>query len=319
MKKIFALLMVVVFCISLGACSFTSNKLSSVSLSETDLTLSVGDSKNLTVTAEPEKAQTGVLTWSSVNSSIARVDNGTIVAVAAGNTVVTVTTEDGLTASCNVKVIDKEIESIMLNQISTSVKVNSRIQIEAKVSPPEAPSNNLKWSSSDDSIATVNSEGYVTGVKAGTVNIFCTAENNVEASCTVTVKDPDATNNNNNNNSNNTNNNSSNGNNTTIIYKYPSDYTYSDSGFIFPDSSSRKLSSSEVAYTLSNMYGYSPANSYAQDAINEIYARNGYVFKSAELRNYYESKSWYYANPYFSTSDFTAIEKYNMSLFEQYS
>lgn len=311
MKKIIALLMAALLCVSLCAC-FGSSKVTSISLSESSLSLHVGESRNLTVSAQPEGAETGPLTWTSINPNIARVENGTVIAAAVGTTVVTVETEKGVSTACNVTVTEKAIESITLNQTSTSVKVDSRIQLIANVLPVDAPKNNIRWSSSDDNVAAVNSEGYVTGLKAGTVNIFCKAENGVEASCTVTVKAKEGTNANNNNNNNN-----SNPNNNTVIY-VPS-YNYSSSDFIFPDSSYRKLSRSEVISTLSGMYGYSPANSYAQDAINEIYARNGYIFKSSELNSYYQSKSWYYPNPYFSTGNFTSIEKYNMALFEEFN
>ena len=91
-----------------------------------------------------------------------------------------------------------------------------------------------------------------------------------------------------------------------------------DSDFIFPDSSVRKLTESEISAKLSSMSGYSPGGTYAQDAINEIYARNGYVFKTAEVRSYYEAKSWYVPDSSFSYSDFNEIELYNISLLNNY-
>ena len=309
MKKIIALLMALILSVSLCACVEFGASLESISLSETNITLTVGDSRSLSVTTQPEGMDAGPLTWTSVNPAIARVENGTVIAASAGTTVVTATTEDGKSAACNVTVNDKEIESITLNQTTTSVKVDSRIQLKATVFPADAPTTSIRWSSSDDNIAAVNSEGYVTGLKAGTVNIICKAENGAEASCTVTVKAKNGT-------SSSTNNTNNQNGGTVIHHYYNSDY--SSSGSIFPDSSSRKLSRSEVYSTLANMYGYSPSNSYAQDAINEIYARNGYVFKSTELRQYYESMPWYYPNPSFSTSNFSSIEKYNIGLFEEF-
>ena len=54
-------------------------------------------------------------------------------------------------------------------------------------------------------------------------------------------------------------------------------------------------------------------------AINEIYARNGYVFKDSSLKSYYMSKAWYYPDSSFTTSDFSSVESYNIKLLEDYS
>ena len=55
-------------------------------------------------------------------------------------------------------------------------------------------------------------------------------------------------------------------------------------GQVFPDSSSRALSDAEVN-------GLSKAQ--LQDAINEIWARHGYIFETESIRKYYEQFSWY--------------------------
>ena len=57
----------------------------------------------------------------------------------------------------------------------------------------------------------------------------------------------------------------------------------------------------------------------AQDAINEIYARHGYVFKTKSIQKYYESRSWYHKNYNFSESDLSEIESYNIGLLRKYN
>ena len=67
------------------------------------------------------------------------------------------------------------------------------------------------------------------------------------------------------------------------------------------------------------MAGSPVADSFAQDAINEIYARNGYIFKrNLAAKSYYESKPWYYGDPDFTTADFNQYEKRNIGLLEKY-
>ncbi|MBR4166290.1 MAG: Ig-like domain-containing protein [Bacteroidales bacterium] len=82
----------------------------SVSLDKTTLDLNVGENATLVATVLPENADDKTVTWSSNNTAVATVDaTGKVTAVAAGEAVITVTTTDGSkTATCTVKVNDKE-------------------------------------------------------------------------------------------------------------------------------------------------------------------------------------------------------------------
>ena len=311
MKKILAFVLVAVLCFSLCACSSSVKQLA---FAESNIEMTVGDSRMIDVSAEPANAVLSKLTWSSSDTNIVSVEDGVVRALSAGTAVVTVKTESGISKSCNITVKDKTITAISLNKSSTSLKKGSTIQLEAKITPVDAPTGDLKWSSEKSDVATVNSEGYVTGVSEGVTNIICASSNGIEASCTVTVTAE----------SKKTSKSDSDSNTGTVInnfYGYGHfhpDYIYSASDFVFPESSSRKLTRDEIAATLSYMSGYSPAGDYAQDAINEIYARNGYVFKTANIRAYYESKPWYYADSSFTINDFSSIEKYNIGLLEEF-
>ena len=213
-----------------------------------------------------------------------------------------------------------QITKITLDKQTAEINVGKAVKLTADYTPKDAADTTLTWSSSDDSIALVNSEGNVTGVKAGYVNIICKASNGVEASCTVTVKEEEKKADTEKKEEKKEEKDSDAGAKTTVINNYyghynPS-YVYNPSDFVFPDSSVRKLSYAEINATLSSMGGHSVSGSFAQDAINEIYARNGYIFKTDSIRAYYESKPWYYEDPSFTTSDFNEIEKYNISLLD---
>ncbi|MED9780541.1 MAG: Ig-like domain-containing protein, partial [Peptococcaceae bacterium] len=80
-----------------------------VTLEPTSLSLFTGDTATLSATVTPENATNKSLTWSSDNEAVATVDqNGTVTAVGAGKTTISVTTEDGgKTATCTVTVTDK--------------------------------------------------------------------------------------------------------------------------------------------------------------------------------------------------------------------
>jgi len=78
---------------------------SSVSLSQTSVSLIVGGSVDLTATVSPSNASNKTVTWSSSNTSVATVSNGTVTAKATGTATITVTTADGgKTATCSVTV-----------------------------------------------------------------------------------------------------------------------------------------------------------------------------------------------------------------------
>ena len=51
---------------------------------------------------------------------------------------------------------------------------------------------------------------------------------------------------------------------------------------------------------------------------NLIFARNGYVFKSTDLRDYFNSCSWYKQNPAFNESEMRKDEKDFISLMQKY-
>lgn len=77
---------------------------------------------------------------------------------------------------------------VTLNTKSASVKKDGTITLIATVTPADVASQNVKWSSSDESVATVNDNGVVTGVAPGNATITVTTEDgNHTASCTVTV------------------------------------------------------------------------------------------------------------------------------------
>ncbi len=57
-----------------------------------------------------------------------------------------------------------------------------------------------------------------------------------------------------------------------------------EEGIIFPDSSEKIIDSDDIKDLSDEELRY---------AINEIYARNGYIFKDKELKKYYNKFDWY--------------------------
>ncbi|URN83916.1 Ig-like domain-containing protein [Acetobacterium wieringae] len=77
--------------------------------------------------------------------------------------------------------------NIALNKTTSSIAVNGSEKLTATLSPSNVTETTITWSSSDPTIATVDSNGNVTGIKAGTATITATTVNSLSATCQITV------------------------------------------------------------------------------------------------------------------------------------
>lgn len=80
-----------------------------------------------------------------------------------------------------------EVTRITLNKSSASIKVGEKVQLSATVYPTNAADKNIVWSSSDNSVASVDSRGIVTANKVGTATITAASSNGISATCAITV------------------------------------------------------------------------------------------------------------------------------------
>ena len=163
----------------------------SVSLNKSSVAIIAGESVTLVVTVSPSNATNKNVSWHSSDESVATVSNGRVTALKAGSAVITVTAEDGgKTAICQVSVKPKivNVQSVSLNKSSITLTEGESTTLTAVVSPSNATNKNVRWSSSDASVASVVN-GKVTALKAGSSTIKVTTEDGgLTASCQVVVK-----------------------------------------------------------------------------------------------------------------------------------
>ncbi|HFQ3653146.1 TPA: Ig domain-containing protein [Enterococcus faecium] len=77
---------------------------------------------------------------------------------------------------------------VTLNKTTTTLAVGASETLSATVLPADATDNSVKYSSSDEAIATVTPvQGKITGIAAGTATITATTANGKTAVCEVTV------------------------------------------------------------------------------------------------------------------------------------
>ncbi|MEY8515808.1 Ig-like domain-containing protein [Lachnospiraceae bacterium 29-84] len=136
--------------------------------------------------------------YSSSDESVATVDmDGKITGVKAGEATITTTlslsSREKRELTTKVTVKEQAVTGITLDQSAATVKVGARLALKATVTPEDATDKSVKWTTSDDAIATVSSSGSVYGKKAGKVTITATAANGMKATCEVTVENVEVT------------------------------------------------------------------------------------------------------------------------------
>ena len=157
----------------------------SITLDKTELEMVKGDTETLTVTINPETAKEVKVTWSSSDEKIATVDEtGKVTAVGAGEATITAKA-GGKEATCKVTV-KVPVESITLDKTSLTLKEGATAVLVATVKPDDATDKTVTWSSSDETIATVDNNGKVTGIKEGEATVTAKAGDKT-ATCKVTV------------------------------------------------------------------------------------------------------------------------------------
>lgn len=162
------------------------------SLTAEDISLHLADgAAPLTYVVKPEHF-TGNLTFASADESIATVDAaGQVTPVAVGDTTVTVTAPNGLTATAAVHVWDGP-KALTLTPGKTEITTGGGTQIAvADEAGNEVAAESLTWTSSDESIATVT-EGWVDVTGTGAVTITASTEYGVSTSVELTGVAPAA-------------------------------------------------------------------------------------------------------------------------------
>ncbi len=161
----------------------------SVTLDRTSATLYVGgDTLTLTPTVNPANANNKEVTWSSLNTAVATVENGVITAVARGTATIRVTTVDGsLTANCSVTVV-QPVTGVEVSPATLSLTEGDEGILTAAILPANANNQNYTWSSSNDKLVSVDQTGKVTALRPGAATITATsADGGLTGSCVVTV------------------------------------------------------------------------------------------------------------------------------------
>ena len=161
----------------------TNVKVTSLKVSVTKRTLAIGETVQVIPTISPENATNKTLRYSSSNASVATVDEkGIIKAVGTGKTKILVTSVSNPKVrkqiSIAVKSTNVKVTGLKINISKKNFVVGESTQIETIISPANATNKELKYSSSNPGVATVDSNGNIQGKKEGKTTITVTSVSN---------------------------------------------------------------------------------------------------------------------------------------------
>lgn len=149
----------------------------------------------------PEDATEKAIEWSiqESDSEIATItDNGLLTGLKAGTVTVTAASKANpdMTATCQVTVKSCGIHDLYVTTAQQTVTVGKTTQAKAITQPADCPHQKVTWTSSDETVATVDEDGTVTTLKTGTATITgtltCPDEEPVADSVTITVEEEKA-------------------------------------------------------------------------------------------------------------------------------
>ena len=134
-----------------------------------ELTLKTGESGQLSWSVQPDDATNKGLTFKSQAPKVATVDaNGVVTAVGRGVANIVATAQDGSKKQGTVKVtVIQPVTGVTMQRDLYYVQRGGASNVRAVVQPKNANNQKVIWSSADDSIASVRSNGTITGLVSG--------------------------------------------------------------------------------------------------------------------------------------------------------
>lgn len=155
--------------------------------------LFVGGSGKIRYSVLPGNSTNTNVTFKSLNEKVATVDaNGVVTGVSEGNADIVITTEEGgFEAKCTVRVDGIDARGIeRVGDKTVTMGLNQTRQLQVKITPSDTTNKNVQWTSSNNSVATVDSNGVVTSKNSGSTIITATTHNGLKTEFFIEVETP---------------------------------------------------------------------------------------------------------------------------------
>lgn len=170
---------------------WSENPLSDISISNAPQSLPVGSSVQLEAAVTPDD-YIGRVSWESSDTSVLRVlSNGMVAAVGQGKAVITASVGSA-SASLPITVSAKQpsefgLTGVSLDRYTLTLYAGEEAEQLTATLKPEGTEATIRWTSSNQTAATVSQDGKVTPLSAG-VTVVTAAAGDYRASCIVTVQ-----------------------------------------------------------------------------------------------------------------------------------
>lgn len=162
-------------------CPVTVNQpLKAIKMDDIALETNGHTSETVAYTLEPADTTEDDVTLSVADESVAKLEGNKLVAVSDGTTKITATS--GIVKTSAKVTVTTKVEQIVLNKTEGVLTVGNSITVTATVTPDNATNTTINWTSSDEKVATVDSNGKITAVAAGNATIKATSESDGDVS-----------------------------------------------------------------------------------------------------------------------------------------
>lgn len=162
-------------------CPVTVNQpLKAIKMDDIALETNGHTSETVAYTLEPADTTEDDVILSVADESVAKLEGNKLVAVSDGTTKITATS--GIVKTSAKVTVTTKVEQITLNKTEGVLTVGNSVTVTATVTPDNATNATVNWTSSDEKVATVDSNGKVTAVAAGNATIKATSESDGDVS-----------------------------------------------------------------------------------------------------------------------------------------
>ncbi len=158
----------------------SSARVTGIKITDYKSSIPTGTTYQFKADVSPSNASQKGVTWSVSDSSVASISSdGTFKALKSGSVTVTAKSVDGGytdTVQITVTATTDNVWSVKISSMPSSLEAGKTAALKATIEPSGAKNKKVAWSSSDESVATVDSSGKVTAVSAGEAEITVTSE-----------------------------------------------------------------------------------------------------------------------------------------------
>jgi uncharacterized protein YjdB len=170
----------------------SKTKATKITLNAKKQTIDIGATFKLSVKKVKPTDASKEVTWKSSDSKIATVDkDGVVTGIKKGIVVITATskTNSSVSAKCKITVKDIKPTKVEISPSSKTLTVGDTYTFTAKVKPTNV-NQEVKWSSSNNKVATIDKDGVVTAIKEGTTVITAQVKEDtkIKDTCKIIVK-----------------------------------------------------------------------------------------------------------------------------------